>query len=109
MSRPTDEQIFSALRRTGDIIRRLKEFSDWMVSSACGNVPDEATLLDEAAREIEELVREVSIWRGRAGIVQRLEQVGVVTEAGDHIDVSIDDDILWTVGEKLYRFKEGEA
>lgn len=94
--------------RQQDIVRRLKEFADWMVSAASGNVPDEATLADEAAREIEELVREVSIWR-RGGIAQRLEQVGIVMEAGDHIDVSLDEGILWSVGEKLYRFKEGEV
>ncbi|QIG76679.1 hypothetical protein EVC28_055 [Rhizobium phage RHph_I1_23] len=35
-----------------------------------------------------------------------LEQVGVVIESGDHIDVYIDDDLLWAVGEKLYRFKD---
>jgi hypothetical protein len=37
----------------------------------------------------------------------KLEQVGEVKEAGDHIDVSIDEDLLWSVGEKLYRFRDG--
>jgi hypothetical protein len=41
--------------------------------------------------------------------VADLEQVGIVNEAGDHIDVAIDEDLLWSVGEKLYRFKDGAA
>lgn len=37
--------------------------------------------------------------------VQSLEEVGVVEKAGDHLNVSIDDDLTWAEGEKLYRMK----
>lgn len=96
--------------RQQDITKRLKEFANWLVSTNCGNVPEEATMADEAAREIEDLAREVNIWREKASAAEEkitsLEQVGVVIEAGDHIDVSINEDVLWAVGEKLYRFKD---
>lgn len=52
--------------RQKDITKRLKEFANWLVSTNCGNVPEEATMADEAAREIEDLVMEVSIWKERA-------------------------------------------
>ena len=33
----------------------------------------------------------------------KLEEVGVVEKAGDHLNISIDDDLTWAEGEKLYR------
>jgi hypothetical protein len=32
-----------------------------------------------------------------------------VNEAGDHIDVAVDEDLTWAVGEKIYRFKDDAA
>jgi hypothetical protein len=33
----------------------------------------------------------------------KLEEVGFVEKAGDHLNISIDDDLTWAEGEKLYR------
>lgn len=69
-------------RRQEDIIQRLEDFANWLVSAACGNVPDEATLADEAAKEIKELVREVFIWQERALAAEERVETLVTTYGG---------------------------
>lgn len=40
---------------------------------------------------------------------QDLEEVGVVEKSGDHLNISIDDDLTWMEGEKIYRFRDSAS
>ncbi|WP_457659544.1 hypothetical protein [Sinorhizobium medicae] len=42
-----------------DLVERLRKEADWLVSCACGNIPDDARLWIDAADEIDRLRREL--------------------------------------------------
>lgn len=104
-----------------DIVRNLISIADASRRPDGEDIPL-GKQLRQAAEEIERLRTTTMIECSRYAyerdmarrerddvIAQRLEQVGIVNEAGDHIDVAIDEDLLWAVGEKLYRFRDGAA
>lgn len=43
-----------------DLVERLRKEADWLVSCACGNIPDDARLWIDAADEIARLRRELA-------------------------------------------------
>ncbi|MDX0897481.1 hypothetical protein GOD90_10810 [Sinorhizobium medicae] len=42
-----------------DLVERLRKEADWLVSCACGNIPDDARLWIDAADELDRLRREL--------------------------------------------------